>query len=109
MCDSTKEAIWLHILLKELEVAKCTNLTIIHCDNQSSVKIAHNHVFHSRTKHIEVQYHYIREQVLAKSIDLQHISTGDQVADLFTKALGKTQFGKLRNQLGLIDTTRGHS
>ena len=77
-----------------MQVEKCTESTIIHCGNQSSVKIAHNLVFHSRTKYTEVQYHYIREQVVAKPIDFHHISIVDEVVDLFTKALGRTLFEK---------------
>ena len=61
---------------------------VIHCDNLSSIQLAKNPVFHARTKHIEVHYHYIRERVLAGDIDLVYVSTEEQVADIFTKALG---------------------
>ena len=47
------------------------------CENQSSIKIAHNLVFHARTKHIEVHYHFVRERVLSKEVDLSHVSTGE--------------------------------
>ena len=61
---------------------------VIYCDNLSSIQLARNPVFHARTKHIEVHYHYIREQVLAGDIDLVYVNTEEQMADIFTKALG---------------------
>ncbi len=61
---------------------------VIYCDNINSILLANNPVYHVRTKHIEVHYHFIREKVLVKEIDLIHVSTEDQVADIFTKALG---------------------
>ena len=54
----------------------------------SSIYLARNPVFHAQTKHIEVHYHFIRKRVQAGEIDLQHVSTNLQVADIFTKALG---------------------
>jgi len=52
---------------------------VIYCDNISSILLANNPVYHARTKHIEVHYHFIKEKVLAKEIDLIHVSTEDQV------------------------------
>ena len=60
---------------------------VIHCDNLSSIQLARNPVFHARIKHIEVHYHYVRERVLAGDIDLVYVSTEEQMADIFTKAL----------------------
>lgn len=54
------------------------------CDNESAVKLTANPVFHARTKHIEVRYHYIRETVLNHDIKLESVSTNEQVADIFT-------------------------
>jgi hypothetical protein len=64
---------------------------VIYCDNISSILLVNNPVYHARTKHIEVHYHFIRKKVLAKEIDLIHVSTKDYVADIFTKALGTRQ------------------
>jgi hypothetical protein len=69
-------------------------LVVIYCDNINSILLANNPVYHVRTKHIEVHYHFIREKVLAKEIDLIHVSTEDQVADIFTKALGINKLRK---------------
>ena len=67
----------------------------------SSIYLARNPVFHARTKHIEVHYHFIRERVQAGEIDLQHVSTNLQVADIFTKALGIDKLGQFASGLGL--------
>jgi hypothetical protein len=61
---------------------------VIYCDNISSILLVNNPVYHVRTKHIEVHYHFIREKIIAKEIDLIHVSIEDQVVDIFTKALG---------------------
>jgi hypothetical protein len=67
---------------------------VIYCDNISNILLANNPVYHARSKHIEVHYHFIREKVLAKEIDLIHVSTENQVADIFTKALGTDKLKK---------------
>jgi hypothetical protein len=67
---------------------------VIYCDNISSILFANNSVNHARTKHIEVHYHFIREKVIGKEIDLIHVNTKDQVVDIFTKALGTNKLKK---------------
>jgi hypothetical protein len=76
---------------------------IIYCDNISNILLANNPVYHVRTKHIEVHYHFIREKVLAKEIDHIHVSTEDQVADIFTKALGTNKVRKFRKMFGVLE------
>jgi hypothetical protein len=80
------EVIWLQKLLSNLGQL-VDALVVIYCGNISSILLANNLVYHAKTKHIEVHYHFIREKVLTKEIDLIHISTKDQVVDIFTKAL----------------------
>ena len=77
------------------------DLIRILCDNMSRIYLARNPVFHARTKHIEVHYHFIRERVQAGEIDLQHISTNRQVADIFTKALSIYKLRQFASGLGL--------
>ena len=60
---------------------------LLWCDNVSALAIATNPVFHARTKHIEVDYHFVCEKVLRRDVMLKFISTPDQLADLFTKSL----------------------
>ena len=74
---------------------------VIYCDNMSSIHLANNPVYHARTKHIEVHYHYVREKVLLGLINLVYVSTEDQVADIFTKALDAEKLCKFRDLLGV--------
>jgi len=75
---------------------------VIYCDNINSILLVNNLVYHARTKHIEVHYHFIREKILAKEIDLIHVSIEDQVADIFTKALGTDKLKKFRQRFGVL-------
>jgi hypothetical protein len=70
------EIVWLQKLLSDLGQSVDV-LVVIYCDNISSILLANNPVYHVRTKHIEVHYHFIRKKVLAKEIDLIHVSTED--------------------------------
>jgi histone deacetylase 1/2 len=58
---------------------------VIYCDNINSILLTNNPVYHARTKHIEVHYHFIRKKVLSKEIDLIHVNTKDQIIDIFTR------------------------
>ena len=74
------------------------------CDNESAIKIAYNPVQHSRTKHIEIRNHFIRDHVARGDIELQYVPTKDQLADIFTKPLDEVRFCYLRNELNIIDS-----
>ncbi|XP_019077634.1 uncharacterized mitochondrial protein AtMg00810-like [Vitis vinifera] len=74
----------------------------LYCDNQSVVRLAENLVFHARTKHVEVHYHFIREKVLEEEVELKQIKSEDQVADLFTKGLSGSKFESFCHQLGMV-------
>ncbi len=80
---------------------------VIYCDNISSILLANNPVYHARTKHIEVHYHFIKEKVLTKEIDLIYVSTENQVADIFTKALGTDKLKNFRKMLGVLEVDLG--
>ena len=60
--------------------------TVLHCDNRSVIQIAHNDIFHERTKHIENDYHFVRQHIQRGTFQLFSISSADQTADIFTKA-----------------------
>lgn len=79
---------------------------ILHCDNLSAVRLAENPVFHARTKHVEVHYHFLREKVLQGDIEMRPVKTNDQVADIFTKSLPATKLSEFRKSLGMIIRTR---
>ena len=72
------------------------------CDNESVVKIANNHVQHSRTKHIDMRHHFLRDHVTKGDIILG-VRSEDQLANIFTKPLDKTRFCMLRNELNILD------
>jgi hypothetical protein len=74
------------------------------CDNESAIKIAYNPVQHSRTKHIEIRYHFIRDHVARGDIELGYVGTKEQLADIFTKPLDEARFCYLRNELNIIDS-----
>jgi hypothetical protein len=98
---ATCEVVWLQKLFSDLGQSVDAPI-VIYCDNISSILLANNPVYHARTKHIEVHYHFIREKVIAKEIDLIHVSTEDQVVDIFTKALSTDKLRKFRKMLGVL-------
>ena len=73
----------------------------IHCDNTSAISLSKNPVHHSRTKHIEVRHHFIRDHVENHEIELRFISTEHQLADIFTKPLSEDRFSYIRRELGM--------
>jgi hypothetical protein len=77
-------------------------LVVIYCDNITSILLANNLVYHARTKDIEVHYHFIKEKNLAIEIKLIHVSSKDQVVDIFTKALGIDKLRRFRKMLGVL-------
>jgi hypothetical protein len=76
--------------------------TLILCDNQSCMKMTENPVFHDRSKHIEICYHYIRDMVQRGVLKLQYISTDEQVVDVLTKPLSRVKFEYFRDKLGIV-------
>ena len=100
---AAQECIWLCQLLKELGHPQLT--PTLWCDNQSTIALTENPVFHSRTKHIELRYFFIRDCVQQGKLLPKHVSTHDNLADIFTKALRKDQHSKLLYNLGLRSST----
>ena len=96
---ATCEAIFLRRFLDELDLPQ-SSVTLL-LDNQSAMQLARNPVHHSRTKHIDVRHHFIREKVESGEIKLEYIPTADQVADIFTKPLPVVKFVKFRSGLGI--------
>jgi hypothetical protein len=74
------------------------------CDNESAIRMADNPVEHSRTKHIAIWYHFLRDHQQKGDIEIAYINTKDQLADIFTKPLDEQSFTKLRNELNILDS-----
>jgi hypothetical protein len=100
LTDAAKEAIWFKLLLKELGHPQGT--VTINEDNQATIKISHNPQDHKRTKHIQVKYHYIRDQIKDGEFCLVYIKTIDQLADVFTKGLNGPRLRTILTKLGLM-------
>ena len=77
--------------------------TILKCDNHSSIKLAHIPIYHARTKHIEIQHHFVREKIQSNEIDLIYCNTNDNMADIFTKPLRKKNFEECRKHSGVVE------
>ena len=75
---------------------------ILYCDNTSVINISKNLVMHTKTKHIEIKYHYLRESVQDKEVKMEYVNTKEQIVDIFTKSLPKDAHEYLRGKLGVI-------
>jgi hypothetical protein len=80
-------------------------LTVIHCDNESCIKLSENPVFHDRSTHIEIIFQIIRDWVQRGAVQLQYISTKEQIADILTKALPRGKHVYFRDKMGLVRNT----
>ncbi|KAH9734278.1 hypothetical protein KPL71_017313 [Citrus sinensis] len=102
LSSASSELSWLQSLFSELKIMKLPP-PVLWCDNQSAGDLARNPVFHSRSKHIELDVHYIRDKVLKKELEIRYIPTEEQVADVFTKPLSFPKFSYFRSKLNVIN------
>ena len=98
LASTVAELYWIRMFLRDLGIFLSTP-PLRWCDNISALAIASNPVFHSRTKHIEVDYHFVREKVLWKDLMVKFISSNDQLANIFTKDLPSSRFHSLTSKL----------
>ena len=103
---ATREAMWLRTLLKELGF-ELEGPTTLHTDNQSAIQFAKNSGFHARSKHIDIQYHFVREKIISNEIIIPYCASEDNLADIFTKALPMPKHQDLTNRLGMQSELRG--
>jgi len=102
MASTASELTWIKQVLTDLNV-KANEPMQMFCDNQAARHIAANPIFHERTKHIEVDCHYIREKIQAQEIETPFVKSEDQLADIFTKGLSSKVFENISCKLGLYD------
>ena len=101
LANAAAEVLWLQTLLCELRIPP-TSPPLLICDNISALHLAANPVLHARTKHIEIDYHFVRERVLDKSLAVDFTPSCDQLADIMTKPLPSTRFLVLRSKLTVV-------
>jgi hypothetical protein len=109
LTHATKEATWLRSLIGELKNLRLFTIlapTLIYEDNQSCIALAKNPVHHVRTKHIDIQHHFIRDKVDSKEIELAYCPTDEMVADALTKALPHPRYTQHVERMGLIRKTK---
>ncbi|GAV71582.1 hypothetical protein CFOL_v3_15072 [Cephalotus follicularis] len=109
MTHTICELMWVRQLLTEMGFADASPMQL-RCDNQAAIHIASNSVFHERTKHIEVDCHFVREKIQQGLISTCHVKTRELLADIFTKSHENERMQYLCNKLGMIDIytpTRG--
>ena len=87
--------------LKDVNIETKQPITIF-CDNTSAISVSNNPVMHSRTKHIPIKYHFLREQVAEQNIRLEYVNTKERIVDNFTKPLPRESFEYLRQKMGVI-------
>ncbi|CAL8084538.1 unnamed protein product [Prunus armeniaca] len=100
LANSACELVWLKQLLQEIHIT-LRKPPVIWCDNISAIALAHNPVFHSKTRHMEIDVHFVRERVQRKEMQVCHLSSTEQLGDILTKSLAAPQFQYLRNNLML--------
>uniref|UniRef100_A0A2N9H011 Reverse transcriptase Ty1/copia-type domain-containing protein n=1 Tax=Fagus sylvatica TaxID=28930 RepID=A0A2N9H011_FAGSY len=101
LANAAAEVKWLQSLLHELGQS-CSSPPVLWCDNIGATYLSTNPVFHARTKHIEIDFHFVRDMVASKSLLVRFVSTRDQLADLLTKPLSSPRFTFLCSKLNVL-------
>ncbi|GJS38530.1 retrovirus-related pol polyprotein from transposon TNT 1-94 [Tanacetum coccineum] len=102
LANAAAEVLWVQNLLHELGIS-ISQPPILFCDNTRATYLCANPVYHSRMKHLALNYHFVRERVSDGSIRVLHISSKDQLADALTKPLGRSLFLHFRSKIGVSD------
>ena len=94
------QCIWLQQILKQIGGTQKKSVKVL-CDNSSTIKLAKNQVFHGRSKHIDVRFHFLRNLTKDEVIDMKHCGTSEQLADIMTKPMRLELFERFREALGV--------
>jgi hypothetical protein len=103
IANGVAEATWLRQLVLELQVPP-SRCTLVYCDNISIVYLSNNPVQHQRTKHVEIDLHFVREKVAIGQVHVLHVPTTSQFADVFTKGLPSSVFEEFRSSLNICSS-----
>ena len=104
LANGAAEAMWIDTLLQELGVI-WQHVPILWCDNLGATYLMANPVFHARIKHIEIDFHFVRERVADGALEVRFISSNDQLADIFTKPATRQMLDRFRTNLNLVCTS----
>jgi hypothetical protein len=96
------QLLWMKQTLRDYDY-KLTKVPLLY-DNESAIRMADNPLEHSRTKHIAIRYHFLRDHQQRGDIEIAYVSTKEQLADIFTKPLDEKTFTKLRHELNILDS-----
>ena len=102
MCHGICEGIWLQYMSRELKVCLDSPI-LLQCDNKAAISIMKNPVHHDQTKHVEIDRHFIKEELEEGMVKLVYILSNQQIANILTKALPRVIFGNLKSKLSMID------
>jgi hypothetical protein len=103
LTHAAKDILWIHKLLKEFSFLHNLSLpTTLYCDNQGAIRLSKDATFHGRTKHIDVHFHFIRQTITSRDVELLYIPTEKMVADIFTKSLARVKFERFRADLNVM-------
>lgn len=97
MALATTELLWVQSLLQELKIP--FTKPIMYCDILSAIALSHNPILHARTKHMELDIHFLREKVVSQTLHVKHVPAADQIADALTKPLSSLLFPVMSSKL----------
>ena len=99
------QLLWMMQTLQDFQIKFSPPISIM-CDNKSAISISKNPAMHSKTKHIPIKYHFLREQVLEEKVKLEYVPSKEQVVDIFTKPLPGEAFEYLRQKLAIVSAAQ---
>jgi hypothetical protein len=100
LANASAEIIWIQSLLSELRVT-LPRAPVLYCDNIGAIYLTSNPIYHARTKHIEIDYHFVQDQVADKNLEVRFISGKDLLADVLTKPLPSAKFVQMTFNLNV--------
>ena len=102
MAHTASKMLWVHSLLRDLDIDVSTVMQMF-CDNQATIFIANNPIFHERTKHIEIDCDFIQDLLMRKQIATPYVHSDDQLGDILMKLLARASFQCMSFKLGMLD------